>query len=157
MATSFFTQYSGVIPRLIKDYDQNLLTIQVSSTGKVYTGMVIPNTEAKQPFRQQIDVALNGSTYMLAAGKGAGSYKFVVIDGPYLNCKNFPKSTFLQFIQTKNVEDRKITVIPSYTYAGTYKQGVFTGYITDVASTVTESEEDCITYYTTVTATGTWS
>lgn len=59
------------------------IIITIGKSGEPFNLLLVDRTESTQPYRTQYDVALDGTTYVVGAGKGVGNFVFKVLDGPF--------------------------------------------------------------------------
>ena len=117
------------------------------------TSTLMAQAQGEQPYRTQHDVALDGKSYIVGAGKALGVSSFVLLDGPFL-CDSQDKSTLNTLKTMQKLADRKIVItIPT---AGGNAQ--FTGYITKFTIELDDQLAQGSYYiWTGITAHGVWS
>lgn len=114
-----------------------------------HTLYLLTGLEGSQPFRTQIDVALDETTYAIGAGKAMGSQTFGLIDGPF-QCTQKVESVLSKLRKMKNLNSRKVEItLPSYAQ--------FTGIISNFNIKLDDSLVEGSYYIlVTVTAMGVW-
>lgn len=129
-------------------------------TPKMYA--LVGNTGGVQPFRTQYDVAVDGTTYVLTAGKGVGTYQFTLLEGAFKDCSargsNTINDSFMaDYKKLKGYRSRKIRLVTRGTLS-TSNSLTFFGIIDNVVTSVVVDESTGQSYtQITVTATGVWS
>ena len=99
--------------------------------------LVSLGAKGTQVFRTQYDVAVDGSQYVLTAGRGKGGIELTVFDGPIASCnftnKAAPKAFSIKYSNLETYSSREITVtfkLPSQSNAQTTEQSAeFSGVI----------------------------
>lgn len=137
---SFFGNKEGLVtPRKINK--QPFVKLYIGSdTTKEYKAFMTQST-ISQPYRTQYDITLDGTVYILDAGKGIGTYTFMVYEGPF-GCPEEIESSLAKTINNaETLEDRKITAVHYYS-DGTKLQGTFTGYVSGVTVELVANENN---------------
>lgn len=128
--------------------------------GRAQKMLLLGPDTVKQPFRTQFDVAIDGSEYVIAAGKGIGSYDFKVLEGPF-TCAEF--ATYQSILEkldefAKTVDDRRITMtlLNGNSQASKVTESVFKGIINNVTTTTTVYEGGEKVIVSNISALGSW-
>ena len=95
-------QESGIV-----DITTGKQKARISVGGKNLTMCLLTGLEGAQPYRTQIDVALDQTTYTLGAGKGLGSNTFGLIDGPF-ECLADADTALQKLEDIKSLKERKV-------------------------------------------------
>jgi len=123
--------------------------------------LLMDQAGGSQPFRTQYDIALDGTQYVLAAGKGRGSYELKLLEGPISDCSGTGEVTTktlhdLYASEMGRLSGRKITITTGVDLKSTKKCWVFEGLIdqlTTLAQVTNTGEKYIINV---ISATGMW-
>lgn len=110
-------------------------------------------TEGKQIFRTQYDLAIDGTEYILTAGVGQGEYHFVIFEGPF-DCADAQGPVFMSRLhELKDFERRSIDVDIPFNKS---KHAFFSGIIIGASFSQKMDKDGSYRVYTTVNTIGTW-
>ena len=116
--------------------------------------ILLTGLEGTQPYRTQIDVALDETTYPIGAGKALGTHTFGLIDGPF-DCKLSAEPVLTKLAEMREISSRKLEL--TMKIGGMMNTAKFTGIISNfnikLVDTLVEGS-----YYilVTITANGVW-
>lgn len=107
------------------------------------TFMAMQNCEGEQALRTQVDVAADGSPYIIVGGQGIGQQRLVFFDGPYAACDNAGSESILKTtLSMKDLTSRKLSV---NVFSGGVRPGenlVVTGRFTGIVNNMRISVAD---------------
>lgn len=133
--------------------------IQVG-TDKANRYLIIDNTEGVQLFRTQYDIAVDGTQYILTAGRGHGGFSFTVLEGPICNADD--RETFAsKYGDLDKYKTRTIKVVTSLDHgeqatASTKNAAKFSGVIVSAETRHVIGENGATIITTTINAEGMW-
>ena len=139
-----------------------LVTVAIGKNTSPFKCLLMDQAGGAQPFRTQYDIALDGTQYVLAAGKGRGNYELKLLEGPINTCSNAPdniKDMSLHQIyknQMDRLDGRKITIVTGSNPDNTRESWKFTGIIDQLATYAHVSESGERYIVNVITATGMW-
>lgn len=127
--------------------------VRLSVGGKSLTMCLLTGLEGSQPYRTQVDVALDHTTYTLGAGKGLGSETFGLIDGPF-ECRQDADVALQKLQDIQSLKERKVTVTMKHGSGSIQFSGLLNRFTFKLDDTAVDGA-----YYiiTAVEAVGTWS
>ena len=134
------------------------VTVQLGETLTPKLYALVGPTGGAQPFRTQYDVAIDGTTYVLTAGKGVGTYQFTLLEGAFKDCAGgeVGESFMADYKTLKGYKSRKIRLVTKGTI-NTNNSITFDGVVDNVLTSVNVDDSTGQTYTTIqVTATGVW-
>ena len=135
-----------------------LVTIQLGDDDQ-FDALLMGHDTVSQPYRTQFDVAIDGSEYIIAAGKGIGEYEFSILDGPF-TCADFKdRSSILTKLQGFNNSVTNRTILMTLNNAGAAAGGsshLFSGVVSKVTTTLRVMDDGTKAVISTVTAEGSW-
>ena len=135
--------------------------VKLGDASRVRLYALVGATGGAQPFRTQYDVAVDGTAYALTAGKGVGTYQFMLLEGAFQDCdNNTVGDSFMEdYKKLKGYRSRKLVIVTKGT-AGlrtTSASMKFTGVIDNVLTTVLVDEQTGQSYtQIQITASGLW-
>ena len=141
-----------------------LVKVSIGSEKKPLTCLLMDQAGGAQPFRTQYDVALDGTQYVLAAGKGRGSYELKLLEGPITDCsgatnkvEDMSLHTLYNSSISKNLAGRQIEITTGINPDTTNKCWVFKGVIDQLATYAQVTEDGERYIINTISATGMWT
>lgn len=142
--------------------DGELVSVKLGSSSSPRQYLLVNGAGGTQPFRTQYDMALDGSQYVLTAGKGVGTYEFQLLEGPIHTCRGGGSATrYSSFISDykgmKGADSRKLTIVTKTQSATTRNSITFVGLINQVNINAVRGEDGESYVLAVVSATGTWS
>lgn len=135
------------------------VTVQLGESLSPRLYALVGPTGGAQPFRTQYDVAVDGTTYVLTAGKGVGTYQLSLLEGAFKDCAGgtVGESFMADYKKLQGYKSRKIRLVTRGT-TNTNNSMTFNGIIDNVLTSVNVDDSTGQTYTTIqVTATGIWS
>ena len=158
--STFDTAYNIILNDTLKKYE--LVDVRLGSSNSPRKFHLIDAAGGNQPFRTQYDMAIDGSQFVLAAGKGLGNYEFKLLEGPLTHCAgttgtNSQTSFLREYKKLKKAADRQITVITRAKGSSTQYSVTFKGLINNVQVSATKGENGERYLIIVVSATGVWS
>lgn len=157
--STFNTSLNLITSDTVSKYE--LVDVRIGATNHPRKYRLIDSAGGNQPFRTQYDMAVDGSQFVLAAGKGLGTYEFKLLEGPFTSCggqiTNSSQSSFLkEYKQLKKAKDRQITVITRARGSSTQYSVTFKGLINNVQVGASRGENGEGYVIIVVSATGVW-
>lgn len=140
-------QESGIV-----DITTGKQKARISVGGKNLTMCLLTGLEGAQPYRTQIDVALDQTTYTLGAGKGLGSNTFGLIDGPF-ECLADADTALQKLEDIKSLKERKVKITLKHGRGSIQFEGLLTKFSFALSDEMTQGS-----YYilTAIEAVGVW-
>lgn len=113
---------------------------------------LLTGLEGTQPYRTQIDVALDETTYTIGAGRALGNQVFGLIDGPFA-CKTDTDNVLKTLAKMKSLKSRELELTISSPTKTQFK-GLISSFNIKLDDTLVEGS-----YYilVSVTAMGMWT
>ena len=125
--------------------------------------LIINETRGLQIFRTQYDVAVDGTRYMLTAGRGRGGFTFTVLEGPLVNCDGSETTTFAsKYGDLDKYKKRTVDVVlgleasDSNTGKNTKNAAHFSGVITQAETSRAIGSGAEVLTQTTINSEGMW-
>lgn len=160
MSNTFDNASNIILNDTLKKYE--LVDVRIGSSDRPRKFHLIDTAGGNQPFRTQYDMAIDGTQFVLAAGKGLGTYEFRLLEGPLEHCAGSSaldsQTSFLrEYKKLKKAEDRQITVITRAKGSSTQYSVTFKGLINNVQVSAVKGESGERYLIIIVSATGVWS
>ena len=129
--------------------------VSIGINGRIANVLLLGPDAVQQPFRTQFDVAIDGSEYVVAAGKGIGSYTFNVLEGPFCESLEKTQETILDRITGfgTSLQGRRMFMTLNN---GRRTGRTFNGVICNVTTAVDVSSDGARTIVSSITAAGSW-
>lgn len=141
-----------------------LVKVSIGDKKKPLDCLLMDQAGGAQPFRTQYDVALDGTQYVLAAGKGRGSYELKLLEGPIKDCSGSGDKIADMSLHklynasiSKNLAGRNIEITTGINPDSTDQCWVFKGVIDQLATYAQVTEDGERYIINTVSATGMWT
>ena len=138
-----------------------LVNVKLGASGSPRQYLLIDGAGGSQPFRTQYDMALDGSQFVLTAGKGIGTYEFKLLEGPVKDCGskvNTSKSSFVSdYKKMDDADSRRLTIVTKTDSSTTKNSLTFRGIINQVAINAARGEDGESYVIIIVSATGIWT
>lgn len=99
---------------LTADNSKPFIALKIGEDGQLNSYALIRQASLEQNFRTSYNIALDGTLYVLDAGRGYGTYNFTVFDGPYLSCGNnntSEKTLLSTYLSMSSLDSRIVTLI----------------------------------------------
>lgn len=130
------------------------IEIKIGRTSAPRTMYLLERAGHNQPFRTQYDVALDGTTYLVGAGRGSSVYEFKVLDGPF--CADEKQTSILEELTEFDVlANRTLKITMPTGHKNSIK--TFTGVINEASTYHVQGDAGELYYISTVTASGVWA
>ena len=130
------------------------VSIAIGGTDPINALLIGPDV-VEQPFRTQFDVSVDGSEYVIAAGKGVGTYNFKVLEGPFDCNSTESNTTMLELFKRFSgaLKNRRIVMTLMSSERTTV---VFSGVITSTATSTVVTDNGTRFIVSAITAMGSW-
>lgn len=155
MATDILTGQGNQLTGKVSS-EKSIIKISIGGSNPA-TMYLLDRAGTNQPFRTQYDMAIDGTAYLVGAGRGAGDYEFKVLDGPFCTSEKKTEnvSMLAKITEFDNISARTIKIVMPT--GNSVSDKTFSGVINSISTYHFRTDDGQLYYISSVGASGIWS
>ena len=163
--TKIFAQPQNIIIPSSTIAKSQLVSVTIGKNSAAKQYRLINQAGGRQPFRTQYDIALDGTQYVLAAGRGLGDYEFTMLDNitdcstPNRDANITSNPSFIpEYKNMRTAQDRWLRIVTGADNSGNGRNTlIFKGLVNMVTATAARGDNGEAYLQINLSAVGIWS